>query len=800
MSRFFSTLLLIVAAVLAGWLAFSTLTGSGVAGCTASGGCGTVLSSRWAYLGGVVPVSLLGLALYLSTLFAWMVGWRKLARVCEWTILLGAAWFLLAQGFILHAFCPWCCTTHAAAVLAVSIRWAFVGRRSDSTHPRVFGFTAPITAVVAVTALALAQWQGPAPETSQVISTASPASPDPSVAAPLFTLDPTGTVTLLGDASLSFYVRSLPVPSEPAGASSMSLPGVPLVLLHDWTCQHCRSLHQTLLTSSSASPGTFMVLALPGHRDPTGEKVHRLMLTAWLGNPSAYTAAAAALLAGSLPATPEAVEADLAKRVGPAWAGLAQAHAPVVDHLMKLGAAFLRHSDERQISTLPQLHSATATLVGEPQPAELQAFLQQALTPPAAVPVPVTAAARPAPVTPAAAASPTPAASPATATTAPPASPAPGAPPPPVAITANASKIEFEKTTLNLPPCRNGEDSRATFRFTNTGPETLEIASVQPSCGCTAVSGWPRSVPPGGKGEFSLVFHSKGYPQGVFTKGIMVRSNASNADPATHMTQLQMVATVGAPVAAPVAATVGAPVAAPAAAPAAAKAPYLVSEQAILFGQVTAGGATVKRSTSLIMQDHTLLPKLDAIRIPPPLRATLSGGAQSFTYVLTVEFPEQPTPGPFNASIEIPFTRSPAPAGAAPAGTAAAEAPLPPPLFLPVSAFVVPGQGLRLSHSEILLPPSGLLKQPSVFEAYLTLSGLPAGVEPTASWSLPAAAAAAWPQPTLTQRQPGSYRIGLTFPAGWVAPPSAKQTPPPALVLKAGKHEARMTVRTPPTS
>lgn len=684
MSRLFSTLLLIAAALLAGWLAFNTLTGSGIAGCSASDGCGTVLSSRWAYLGGGVPVSLLGLALYLSTLFAWTVGWRKLARVCEWTVLLGAAWFLLVQGFILHAFCPWCCATHAAAVLAVSIRWAFVGQRSDATAPRVFGITGPSTAVIAVAALALAQWQGPAPETSQVISSAGSASAEPSAAAPRFTLDPSGTVTLLGDASLSFYVRSLPVPSEPAGASSMSLPGVPLILLHDWTCQHCRSLHQALLASSSASPGTFMVLALPGHRDPTGEKVHRLMLTAWLGQPSAYTAAAADLLAGSLPATPEAVEADLAKRVGPAWPGLAQAHAPVVDHLMQLGAAFLRHSDERQISTLPQLHSATATLVGEPQPAELQAFLQQALTPPAAVPAPIAAAARPAPATPAPAATPAAAVSPAAATAPPPIRPAPGAPPPPVAITANASKIEFENTTINLPPCRIGEDSQATFRFTNTGPETLEITSIQPSCGCTAVSGWPRSVPPGGKGEFSLVFHSKGYPQGVFTKGIMVRSNAANADPATHMTQLLMVATVGAPNAAPAAA---------------------------------------------------------------------------------------------------------APAGAAPAVT--------PP---PVSASGLPGQGLRLSHSEILLPPSGLQQQASVFQAYLTLSGLPAGVEPTASWSLPAAAAAAWPQPTLTQRQPGSYRIGLTFPAGWVAPPSAKQTPPPALVLKAGKHEARMTVRTPPTS
>lgn len=135
MSRLFSTLLLIAAALLAGWLAFNTLTGSGIAGCSASDGCGTVLSSRWAYLGGGVPVSLLGLALYLSTLFAWTVGWRKLARVCEWTVLLGAAWFLLVQGFILHAFCPWCCATHAAAVLAVSIRWAFVGQRPDAPPP-----------------------------------------------------------------------------------------------------------------------------------------------------------------------------------------------------------------------------------------------------------------------------------------------------------------------------------------------------------------------------------------------------------------------------------------------------------------------------------------------------------------------------------------------------------------------------------------------------------------------------------------------------------------------------------------
>ena len=47
------------------WMAVATLSGAGMPGCSGSGGCGSALSSRWAMVLGVIPVSALAAGLYL---------------------------------------------------------------------------------------------------------------------------------------------------------------------------------------------------------------------------------------------------------------------------------------------------------------------------------------------------------------------------------------------------------------------------------------------------------------------------------------------------------------------------------------------------------------------------------------------------------------------------------------------------------------------------------------------------------------------------------------------------------------
>src|SRR5436189_6449551 len=59
--------LMVVAIGIAGYLAWTSLSGSTVAGCGPDSGCDKVLRSRWGYLLGI-PVSLLALVIYFAVL------------------------------------------------------------------------------------------------------------------------------------------------------------------------------------------------------------------------------------------------------------------------------------------------------------------------------------------------------------------------------------------------------------------------------------------------------------------------------------------------------------------------------------------------------------------------------------------------------------------------------------------------------------------------------------------------------------------------------------------------------------
>jgi hypothetical protein len=77
--------------------------------------------------------------------------------------------------------------------------------------------------------------------------------------------------------------------------------------------------------------------------------------------------------------------------------------------------------------------------------------------------------------------------------------------------------------TLVLPPCATGKlvfeqpvqtveakwadtEASAVYKFTNTGPETVKITGIQPSCGCTVATLAKDVYAPGEKGEVRLRF------------------------------------------------------------------------------------------------------------------------------------------------------------------------------------------------------------------------------------------------------------------------------------------------------
>jgi len=84
--------------------------------------------------------------------------------------------------------------------------------------------------------------------------------------------------------------------------------------------------------------------------------------------------------------------------------------------------------------------------------------------------------------------------------------------------------IKFEKDKIDYGKIKEGEVAKYKFKFTNTGSEPLTITNARGSCGCT-VPIWPKEpIAPGGTGELTAEFNSKG-KTGNQTKTITVTGN-----------------------------------------------------------------------------------------------------------------------------------------------------------------------------------------------------------------------------------------------------------------------------------
>jgi len=92
------------------------------------------------------------------------------------------------------------------------------------------------------------------------------------------------------------------------------------------------------------------------------------------------------------------------------------------------------------------------------------------------------------------------------------------------AKTSKGPHITFEKTEVDLGKIPQKGKFDFSFKFKNTGKETLKISSVKSSCGCTIVEKGTDTLQPGESSEIKGAFYSNEY-KGRLVRAISVKSN-----------------------------------------------------------------------------------------------------------------------------------------------------------------------------------------------------------------------------------------------------------------------------------
>jgi hypothetical protein len=103
---------------------------------------------------------------------------------------------------------------------------------------------------------------------------------------------------------------------------------------------------------------------------------------------------------------------------------------------------------------------------------------------------------------------------------------APPAPSPPVQPVARGPHITFDKLVHRFGPITDTREHPASFRFTNTGTETLIISDINASCGCTVPTLERRQFQPGESDTIEVTFNPRDR-SGDTDKYISVVTNAA---------------------------------------------------------------------------------------------------------------------------------------------------------------------------------------------------------------------------------------------------------------------------------
>jgi uncharacterized membrane protein/protein-disulfide isomerase len=250
--------LCVVALVLVSYLiAVSAAERTRPAGCGEGSGCEQVLASKWG-LWFNVPVSYPAAAAYAALLMAACVAgprsdpttrraaWLAMAALAA-LVAASAVWFVVVQVVVLKAFCPWCTGLHACGVAIALLVWRGMPTVRATEHegvrydpdalPRSRPLLAALAGALGVAVLVGGQLASTVPEKHQVVRFASG----------------------FGDID----TRKFPVVG-PAASPNL------LLVMNDYTCPHCRSMHQRIDQARErygASSFAIAVATVPLNRD-----------------------------------------------------------------------------------------------------------------------------------------------------------------------------------------------------------------------------------------------------------------------------------------------------------------------------------------------------------------------------------------------------------------------------------------------------------------------------------------------------------------------------------------------------
>lgn len=308
---------------------FVSLTNSAPGGCGPDSGCEHVLSSRWAvWLG--MPVSAAGVAMYAGMLLASVGlgrGSTPARRRTAWLVGLAVAltaggaatWFVWLQAGVLRSFCPWCSAVHACGLaLAVVVVTHLLRRRGPAVAPLGSGgvLIASAGALVALAALIGGQLLFP-PASAKPLAERHGEEPYRAATGPQRFTAATVRGTL--DVDLRSYPRLGP-PDAPHK----------IVVLADYTCSHCRTLHGLLDEARARYKGQIAITVMPvpldvkcnrliGRQNPLHERaceLATLALAVWHAAPAKFAEFDHWLFTPAEPPPTAAAEAKAAALIG----------------------------------------------------------------------------------------------------------------------------------------------------------------------------------------------------------------------------------------------------------------------------------------------------------------------------------------------------------------------------------------------------------------------------------------------------------------------------------------------------
>lgn len=360
------TLCFATALALSGYLAFSSLQGGTVAGCGPDSSCDAILKSRWAYWFGLPVSIYSALFYIALLVLLWVPGpWtarpalRTTALMTGVFMIPGAAfWFIGIQWLEFEGFCPYCMATHGLGVAGAFFLWKYLrGSEVRSQSPAWTPALGGLIGMTFVLALASGQMLGPAPASSTVVvgldiaENPQPDNPasnaenkveetpssgtetetvsDNSKGNPTETAAPSATESATNSDNPAEEVKksspkASPPPQPPLFSENrliirlhrglVQLPvgelpqmGNPdakfwIISLFDYTCKHCRHMHEDLKQALAKYGDQIGILSLPTPLDAncnpmmqSTPKAHqnacdyaRLGLAVWRANPKKF--------------------------------------------------------------------------------------------------------------------------------------------------------------------------------------------------------------------------------------------------------------------------------------------------------------------------------------------------------------------------------------------------------------------------------------------------------------------------------------------------------------------------------